>query len=228
MKRSQVSKYAFSSRYLDELSKKTAIHEAGHAAAIYFNNTNKKLPPVFFQIVIKPSNTGVSAAEKTSYGLAHVEGGKLIHTLPFSIETATRDFTVSQKQAYLTAFEADMVNVLAGPLAEAYYISLRDDETFNPRIISINALKSYGGEADIKLVDDYLACYSLDNEVQNQKRQELFIAAFNFINNQQYWQKILHLSQFILTQSQAIIDYESIVSALSTPKSEVNIHFSLC
>ena len=219
MKRSQVKKYALNSNYLHELSKKTAIHEAGHAAAIYFNNTKKKLPPVFFQIIIKQVNTCTSLADNTSYGLAHIDGGKLIHTLPFSVEAATREFTVSQKQAYLTAFEADMINLLAGSLAEAYYVALRDDKTFNPRIISINALKSYGGEADIKLVNDYLACYSMNSDLQTQKRHELFIAAFNFIHNQHHWQRILHLSQFILTQSQAIIDYEAIVSALSTAES---------
>jgi len=40
-----------------ELSRKTATHEAGHAAAIYLGNKQKQLPPVFFQIYIKDLNS---------------------------------------------------------------------------------------------------------------------------------------------------------------------------
>ena len=38
-----------------ELSRKTAIHEAGHAAAIYLGNKQKQLPPVFFRYLLKNS-----------------------------------------------------------------------------------------------------------------------------------------------------------------------------
>jgi len=36
-----------------ELSRKTAIHEAGHAAAIYLGNKQKQLPPIFFRFLLK-------------------------------------------------------------------------------------------------------------------------------------------------------------------------------
>ena len=34
-----------------EVKRKVAIHEAGHAAAIYFGNKQKRLPPVFFSLL---------------------------------------------------------------------------------------------------------------------------------------------------------------------------------
>jgi hypothetical protein len=38
-------------------------------------------------------------------------------------------------------FEADIINVLAGPLAEAVYLALRDNEPFNPELVNISALQ---------------------------------------------------------------------------------------
>jgi hypothetical protein len=39
---------AFSQLTHNEHSKKSAIHEAGHAVAIYLGNRQKQLPPFFF------------------------------------------------------------------------------------------------------------------------------------------------------------------------------------
>jgi len=47
MKRKQSSN-GFNTVTHIELSRRTAIHEAGHAVAIYFGNKQKQLPPVFF------------------------------------------------------------------------------------------------------------------------------------------------------------------------------------
>jgi hypothetical protein len=51
MKRRYTSNDFYAINYA-ELSRKTAIHEAGHAAAIYLGNKQKQLPPN----VIKLSN----------------------------------------------------------------------------------------------------------------------------------------------------------------------------
>ncbi|MFZ2404020.1 MAG: hypothetical protein WAW41_02710, partial [Methylobacter sp.] len=127
-----------------EVYRKVAVHEAGHAAAIYLGNKRKRLPPVFFQIFITPVNGGFQSSPflskpETKY-IANIDGGRLIHTLPSSIEEATSGFSSAQRMGYQCAFEADMINMLAGSLAEAKYITERDGEPVNPRLIYLNAL----------------------------------------------------------------------------------------
>ena len=142
-----------------ELSIQTAIHEAGHAAAIHLGNKQKDLPPVFFQIVVQGENDQTSYLPKhCANGIARIDGGRLIHTLPSSTAEATELFYPDQKQAYERAFEADIVNLLVGPLAEAMYIAKRDDELINPYLVDLNALHYYGGSSDLALVNEYLEC----------------------------------------------------------------------
>src|SRR5512139_2646565 len=95
----------------ETLRKQTAIHEAGHAAAIYIGNKQKQLPPVFFQIVIKNEvNTGQwtdqsdNNANRPMTCFAKVEGGRLIHTLPSPLTEAILRFSDTERQAYQTAF----------------------------------------------------------------------------------------------------------------------------
>jgi hypothetical protein len=56
---------------------------------------------------------------------------------------------------YLLAFEADIVNLLIGPLAEAKYTAQIDSEPFSEQLLSVQALKNYGGDADLKVVNEY-------------------------------------------------------------------------
>ncbi|MDD2725023.1 MAG: hypothetical protein PHH59_13510 [Methylovulum sp.] len=196
---------------MKELGMKTAIHEAGHAAAIYFGNKQKQLPPVCFQIAI----TGL--CQNTASGivwLAKVDGGRLIHTLPSSVPEATREFSAVQKQAYINAFEADIINLLVGPLAEANYIALRDDEIFNSRLVNISSLHHYGGATDLQLVNDYLDCFNFDPMAREQKIAELFAVAFTFIHDRDNWRAIIGLANFILANSQQVIECEEIIAVL--------------
>jgi hypothetical protein len=188
-----------------ELSRKTAFHEAGHAAAIYLGNRQKQLPPVFFQICRNHANM---------HWLAKVEGGRLIHTLPLSIEEAIRYFTDSQKLAYLQAFEADIINLLVGPLAEANYIALRDDEIINSQLITLNTLHFYGGSNDLKIVQDYMTCFGGDAAMQEQKLTELFLSAFYFINDGAMWRAITALANYLLVHNKHVIDCEEISGVL--------------
>ena len=79
-----------------EIDRKVAIHEAGHAAAIYFGNKQKSLPPVFFQIFITPVNRSFQSSQFFSKPdikyIAKIDGGRLIHTLSSSIEEAETVF----------------------------------------------------------------------------------------------------------------------------------------
>jgi hypothetical protein len=217
MKRSYLSK-ALNPLTRKELSRRTAIHEAGHAAAIYLGNKEKELPPVFFRIHINEpeGHFQTSAYSGKSHGncMAKVEGGRLIHTLPLSIDMATKDFSSVQKQAYECAFEADIVNILVGPLAEAKYIAQRDDELFNPRLVNLDALHFYGGSSDLEIANEYLACFIADRELREKKISELFLTAFSFINNSSNWLAITALADYILTQSKHIIECEEIIAVI--------------
>lgn len=201
-----------------ELSKKTAIHEAGHAAAIYLGNKQKQLPPVFFQIYIKELNNDFQATEclckANDNCIAIVEGGRLIHTLPSSIEEATEDFSLAQKQAYQIAFEADIINILAGPLAEAKYVAFRDDELFNPHLINIDALRNYGGSSNIEAVNEYLECFIACDEQRRDKATELFLAAFSFVSNVNNWKAITGLANYLLDRPKNTISCEEVMAVV--------------
>lgn len=200
-----------------ELSRKTAIHEAGHAAAIYLGNKQKQLPPVFFQIFINALNHSESndcLCNSYDNGMTKIEGGRLLHSLPLSLEEAVRDFTLEQKQAYQLAFEADIINLLAGSLAEARYLALRDDEPINSRLITINALHYYGGASDLETINDYLDCLALDTAQREQKLHELFLAAFEFVSNAGNWYAIAALADYILVNCKNVITCEEIIAVL--------------
>ena len=204
-----------------ELSRKTAIHEAGHAAAIYLGNKQKQLPPVFFQIFTKEQNCDFQSTgslckyyDDCNSCITKIEGGRLIHTLPSSVEEAICDFSSAQKQAYHRAFEADIINLLVGPLSEANYVALRDDEPINPRLVNLNALHHYGGSSDLETINEYLDCLVDNGTHRDKKLSELFLAAFNFINERSNWSAIMALADYILADCKKIIECEEIIAVL--------------
>lgn len=212
MNRSYLAKCAAKSTDTQELCRKTAIHEAGHATAIYIGNKHRQLPPVCFQLLIYRQHHRPPLPPLQWF--AKVDGGRLIHTLPSSVAEATHKFSDQQKNEYIKAFEADMVNLLVGPLAEANYIALRDDEIINSRLVNINALHHYGGTADLQMLEDYLACFGLEPEAQEQKMSEIFAAAFNFINERNNWRAIIGLASHILATNQEFMDCGEIMAIL--------------
>lgn len=213
MKRSNCTSPSSHVIHSKELNTKAAIHEAGHAAAIYLRNKHKQLPPVFFQIYLgKPC---VEAGSFYNKYPARIDGGRLIHTLPSSIEEATHAFSFTEKTAYQQAFEADIVNLLAGPLAEANYVALRDNELINPSLVNFNALHNYGGAFDLAIIQDYLNCFTIKEQREN-KIRELFLSAFHFVHDYRHWKAIITLADYILTQSKQVIDCEEIISVLNT------------
>lgn len=218
MKRSNLSKNTLSPIDSKEFSRKMAIHEAGHAAAIYLGNKQKQLPPVFFQIYINEldSNNPLPRCPHQSNAnwFAKVEDGRLIHTLPSSFDEATRDFSEVQKQAYKEAFEADIINLLVGPLAEANYVALCDDELINPHLVNLPALHNYGGASDLEIANEYIECFISDKTQREKKISELFLAAFNFINIRSNWLAIMALADYILENSKSIIECEEIITVL--------------
>jgi hypothetical protein len=124
------------------------------------------------------------------------------------------DFSSTQKQAYQRAFEADIINLLVGPLAEANYVAMRDDEPINPRLVNLNALHHYGGSSDLETINEYLDCLSANRAQREKKLSELFLAAFNFISDRSNWHAIMALADYILADCKNIIECEEIIAVL--------------
>lgn len=69
-----------------ELNKRIAYHEAGHATAIYLYNKQKQQPPIYFQIALKNNTDMPEMPVLLSHDnvAAKVEGGCLIQNLALS------------------------------------------------------------------------------------------------------------------------------------------------
>ncbi len=191
---------------------RTAIHEAGHAAAIYLGNKQKQLQPVFFQIVI--TKIPNKAFAKTGHYLAKVQGGRLIDCFSCCMQTATRDFSPAQKKSYLQAFDADVVNFMVGPLAEAHYVAFMDNEPINAHLVNFPALRFYGGASDLDAIEEYLDFYTDDATRRRQKINQLMAEAFNFINHREHWRAIIALSQTLMTNKSGRVSYQEIATVL--------------
>lgn len=186
----------------NELHKHIAFHEAGHVAAIYIRNQQQQLPPIFFQIIINKE------PYRQSTFFAKIEGGRLIDNLPVAEIEHKHFVSDTEKQNLQKAYEADVINLLAGPLAEAKFVALRDDEIFNPHLINIYALKNYGGHSDLEQASRYLEYFISDPKKRALKIQSLFTQAFNFINQYENWQCIQHFADYLLENKQSPISCE--------------------
>ena len=204
------------------ISRKTAIHEAGHAAAIYLGNQQKGLPPSFFKILIHRVNSDVhsfkSIRKPSDRYIAKVCGGRLIRCLPLSHDDIAKELYTNWKHSQQCFFEADIINLLAGPLAEARYVALRDDELINPQLVNVNALHNYGGSYDLEIVSKYLKCFIDSDELRERKMTELFLAAFNFVSEQSNWLAITALADYILAENKYIIECNEIITVLESAK----------
>lgn len=206
---------------LKEHKQRAAFHAAGFAAAIHLNSKAKHLPPVFFNIFFKEIGR-ITAADGVTYKttqddyIAQVEGGRSIELLPDSVDSLARELTkhndamVQLVKDYRIVFESDIINLLIGPLSEAKYIAVIDDELFNHRLINLNALKNYGGDPGLALINEYLQSFLADKQ-KNEKLDELFTEAFDFVNNDANWAAITKLANYIVdNHCKNIIDDEEI------------------
>jgi hypothetical protein len=201
-----------------DIRKKTAVHEAGHAAAVYLGNQQKQLPLVYFEIVLHEVSDPKAGRKlhypRTGHHHAEVKGGRLIHTLPLSVEETLKNFSEFEREAYLQAFDADIVNTLVGPLAEAKYVALSADETVIPRLANFESLQNYGGAADLKTVQDYLDSWSDDASRKARKMVDLFLAAYAFINDAPNWEAIIRLADFMIGSGKNVISCEEAMAVL--------------
>ncbi|MFI3185016.1 MAG: hypothetical protein QX198_03465 [Methylococcaceae bacterium] len=210
MKRNKITESPCQDRVIGH-KQRVAFHEAGHAAGIHLNNKAKHLPPIFFKIIFKDINDVTAAdalAHQTSHDdcIAHVEGGRLIEMLPPPLKK------MELAKEYMLAFEADIINLLIGPLAEAKHVADTDAELFNQQLVNVKALKNYGGSYDLALVNEYLQSLSVDKQQRDEKLDELFTVAFDFVNNAANWTAITKLADYILRSNKNIICCEEIMS----------------
>ncbi len=203
-----------------KIDKKAFYHAAGQAAAICLGNKQKQLPAVHFNILIKTEEQYKTQAKFLTETIVHnpaiIVGGRLIQSLPWSYAEATDSLSWFHQAEYRCAFEADISNLLAGPLAEAKYIALRDGEIFNAHLVNLKALNNYGGSQDMELVNEYMACFIPNKAERKQKLAELLLVAFYFVNDSSNWRNITALAMFIQDQSgDGIIHCEDVISLLA-------------
>ncbi len=189
-----------------ELDLRTAFHEAGHAAAIYLSNRQKQLPPVFFEIHVQ------RPGDDNDQFLAKVVDGNLIQNLPIAVVESLSAFAEHPQHSCQRAYEADVVNLLAGPLAEAKYVAIRDDEVFNLNLINFNALHNYGGYSDLEKAAGYLEYFISCRVERDKKMQELLAEAFRFIDDRRHWKCILNLAHYILDSQQEVISCDQAIT----------------
>ena len=204
-----------------------AFHEAGHAAAIYLNNNARNLPPIFFQIIFKEINSstdydGLTYQATHDDGVARVEGGRLIQSLPYTVDGLAHKL-IDQNEAmaplvmdYIIAYEADIINLLIGPLAEAKHVYNRDNERFNYQLVDMKALKNYGGGSDLALALEYIESFSASKLQRDEKLDELFTVACDFVSDSSNWKAITKLANYILESNKNIISCEEVVSVVES------------
>jgi len=209
----------------NELNKKRAIHVAGHAVAIYLGRRKKQVPP-FFHIYIKNQNYEFRLSrslpvcnDKSGH---NPENESWVRTMPVSFEKGIKGISSDQFQQYKMAFEADVISLLAGPLAEAKYVAMRDGELINPRLVNLEALQNYGGTSDLEIVQEYLECFIFEDGEKERKISDLFLEAFTFINDKTNWLVITMLANYILTTRKNFIDYEEVVPYLLSSLSDLD------
>jgi hypothetical protein len=204
---------------LIHVGRRNAYHQAGYAAAIYLGNQHKQLPAVHFQISIKPCDrdsrfSGRILRIPDKYA-AKVEGGRLLQSLPQSFTEATRHLSPTEQQLCRSAIEADITNLLAGPLAEAKHVALRDGEVFNANLVYLGALQFYGGKPELETINELMACYLPDEAERKQKLAELFLVAYSFVNEPANWRAITALAEAVCAAPKDTFTCEEIMALLT-------------
>ena len=150
--------------------------------------------------------------------IARVEGGRLIELLPLSVDALVQKNPENNNAMlrflndYMVAFEVDIINLLIGPLTEAKHIYETDGEVFNHQLVNLHTLNNYGGSSDLALVNEYMQSFSACKQQQGKKLDELFVLAFNFINDQANWASITKVANYILNNNKKVISCEEVVS----------------
>ena len=198
-----------------DLFKQIAFHEAGHAAGIYLYNKQQQLPSLSFQITQSVDKLLIlSDTSPQDHFVAGVEGGYLIDNLPVSLIESASYFSTTGEDAYQMAFEADMINLLVGALAEAKHVALREGDYFNVSKAASNTLPLYGGTSDLIKVNDYLERFIACSKKREDRMVELLTKAFEFLDTIENWNAIERLANYILARKVSTISCEEAIAVL--------------
>lgn len=201
---------------LSEQHKRIAFHTAGQAAAIYLRNKRMNLPSVPFRVLINIPQSQQQAFKLTPikrYQI-RIEGGQLVKSFAVSLTEVTDELVRQQQQYYQQLSDADIINIMAGPIAEAKYVAERDNEIITPRLVSFNALGFYNGMDEITTVSNYLQNRRLNAEEQHKTMINLYLTSFIFVGDAPVWRAINELANHFLTTQQMILEADEIGTVL--------------
>ena len=198
-----------------ELATQIAYHEAGHATSIYLYNKRQKLPPIFFEIHVKNHHDiEALALENKDFPptniAAQIEGGCLVENLALTLTLNDDEFSEDEKKEYRLALNADMINLLAGSIAEKNYIIKRDNEILRADMLNTNVWGREGNHSDMQKINHYLNFFSESPIEQQQKLSELVKQSFDFITEFSTWNAIKAVALYILESSSEHIHCEEI------------------
>lgn len=185
--------------------KQYAFHNAGHLVAIYVNDGNKQLKHANFPIKLNDVNSVDTDSVHQAIRNGRRNGvfsntGCSMQSIAVAVEEASPGYfgastAIDPDRETENLLEAEIINLLAGPLAEARYIHDEDNEPMTHHLVDLEALKSYGGCEDLALVQENLSVLSQDPSECERKLAELFKTAFDFIVNELNWKVVSQLAE---------------------------------
>ncbi|MGZ8144188.1 MAG: hypothetical protein ACXW0L_06795, partial [Methylosarcina sp.] len=146
--------------------------------------------------------------------IAEIEGGRLIEAMPLDLLESIDYFSITSTDAYQTAFEADIINLLIGAVAEAKHIALRDKGFFDVDDVTLSSLHRYGGTSDLEEAYNYLESSIASKQRREEKIAELFHQAVGFITKPAHWHAIEHLADYLLTHKENTVSCENAIAVL--------------
>lgn len=201
-----------------KLAVQIAYHEAGHATAIYLYNKQQQLPSIFFQIHLKNyEDIKQLTAHDINYQgayVAEIEGGCLIENLALNLSVSKNEIKPREKEEYYRALNADVINLLAGSIAEQNYLILRDNEIINEALLNIRNLGRYGNYSDMQKINNYLRFLSDCPVEQQQKLTLLLKESFFFITHPQTWKAVIAVAHYILDSQKQEVYCEDIFKVI--------------
>jgi hypothetical protein len=193
-----------------ELNRLNAYHAAGHATALYLENKRKNLPLIYFKIVINKQDSIPRLL------FTKVSGGRLVGDLAtITQEHVFNHWNATGFDSQQRIYEADIINFLAGFLAEAKYVAIRDNEAFNINLLTPHGLQNYGVDADMQEVMSYLEIFIPNPEKRAVRFEALFAEAFNFVEQDDNWKSIVALANYILNHATGYISCEQTIAVLA-------------
>ena len=194
-----------------------AYQQAGQAAAIYIGNKERKLPAVYFKILIGPqaqaslTSFGVPADYALNSNPVTIEGGRLVDNLLLLSENMAQYFSPLQLEQYRSAVEADITNLLVGIMAEVKYAAQLKRTPFSVNSVTADSLADHCDAGDWAMVSEYIQLYKEDRD---RKLSRLITAAFNFVSKPSYWRAISKLARFIQSKIMDTISCEEVASII--------------